>query len=186
MLRSLSALSLLLCVASVGLWARSYWRYDVLSHFSARTLRNPEELDFMSCGWGTIGLGRNVVVVTSSNVGLSNAVGWNLLTLRDPGRFQPKIPKSAGFEWGGLGWTHWTNSVGPGLPLIEHRTLLLPCWVLVLLFAILPIVWSRSELRRRRVKVGLCRVCGYDLRATPDRCPECGTVPEHRSAVSVH
>ena len=54
----------------------------------------------------------------------------------------------------------------------------LPLWPTTLLLAIIP---SRRIFKRLRNAMstpeGFCGVCGYDLRATPHRCPECGTAP---------
>jgi len=64
----------------------------------------------------------------------------------------------------------------------QHRILGFPRWPL---FVILPLLliapWRtagvlRQQWReRRRSAAGMCAKCGYDLRASPERCPECGT-----------
>jgi hypothetical protein len=55
-------------------------------------------------------------------------------------------------------------------------------WPIVVLATVLPGLWIIRRQRARRHRPGFCERCGYDLRATPGRCPECGTVPAHIGA----
>jgi hypothetical protein len=72
------------------------------------------------------------------------------------------------FPYGtGMGATgeRWVLSVRPWLPALAT--------------ALLPAVWVyRFRKTRRARRIGLCTTCGYDLRATPGRCPECGAIPK--------
>jgi len=60
---------------------------------------------------------------------------------------------------------------GPGI-----LSLTIPIWWLLPALAVLPGVGLLNlAQKRRRHASGLCIHCGYDLRHSPDRCPECGS-----------
>jgi hypothetical protein len=68
---------------------------------------------------------------------------------------------------------------------VQTKELQIPYWVpltLALLFSAISGRLVFSDLRgRRRLRRGLCPRCGYDLRATPDCCPECGLIVAARA-----
>jgi hypothetical protein len=64
---------------------------------------------------------------------------------------------------------------GPNILLGDIESVLVPFWFIALATAVLPAAWVAPHVRARLfVPPGHCRHCGYDLRASPERCPECG------------
>jgi hypothetical protein len=62
--------------------------------------------------------------------------------------------------------------------------LIMPHWVLAAALALPPALWWGPRWLRRlaRRRKGLCLRCGYDVRASTEKCPECGTPVPPRAA----
>ena len=74
------------------------------------------------------------------------------------------------------------NVFGRGTTTIRRRYSF-RLWLPLALFVILPFYrtrrWLKKLQRDSRRRRGLCPVCSYDLRSSPERCPECGAaVPQ--------
>ena len=64
--------------------------------------------------------------------------------------------------------------MGAGQRLNWQNLLLISVYILA--FWICQYLIRLGRQAARRESEGKCRYCGYDLRATPERCPECGTI----------
>jgi hypothetical protein len=140
------------------------------------------------CEWGPAG---SVRLIWSQNGALGFGVE-NSLDFESPLAFQfATIPKKwvvwpdldlYGVVTGprrklpGLVWEdiHWEHRGGAQQPPIDRWKLLVSYWLIALLSTPLPALWAWRHYKSQRFAAGLCQKCGYDLRASPERCPECG------------
>jgi hypothetical protein len=154
-----AAVSLILCIGTVILWVRGLYRYDV---------------------WQLSGPTR-FIHLASGDAYLTLAFGYGL-PMHSPPRYYSYGPVSFSAAAIDSGSYHGDRD-GLMDSLTERRTSPLRSgimveasnWAIATALAVLPALWGLRQRRLRRTKqLGLCANCGYDLRATPDRCPECG------------
>jgi hypothetical protein len=118
------------------------------------TSRPPGSFDVWSsrrdeAGWQYAGFGYHTLYLDGSSDG--RAIGWTAV-LEIPSRLDPR-----------------------GLHMFVHD-LTLPFWLILIALGALPAFRALAVWRaRRRRREGHCAKCGYDLRASSERCPECGT-----------
>ena len=178
LLNFLTAVSLLVCVAAVVLWARSIrtpdaiefgragGRYYLLQSFDGRLLLRVVSgcpVDRPLC-WLR---GRDVTLWRTLDTTSTSSAHWwlVLVTGTGTGRMSPSgadVPAGSyvtGLRFRAVGTWDWV---------VAGAALVLPAVRMVR-----RVRWARA--RQRRAAAGRCPACGYDLRATPGRCPECGT-----------
>ena len=186
----LARLSLLLCVAVCVLWVRSYF---VADRFFWRGWADDADRSYQRqvvilSGHG--GVGVNSIVQSgerwpANRLGYREAIAQYLAKSGSPPFHSSGASKYPAFNvgvgddpvWGGFKHGSFFNPVSPADPRPRSYgwQVVVPYWAIVPATAVLPVVWEwRRRTRRRREIAGLCPSCGYDLRATPERCPECG------------
>ena len=172
----LAALSLLLGVAAVALSVRSYWVWSTVhwewaSHGSDRVYVHVWDFN-MACGF------------------VEAEVQWEEHPPYMVEGFERRLeggehrgPSADVFhgpsywQWRALGFAYAENQVGHEALInrIQRYAILLPLWAVALVACLPAAAWLIGRLRsRRRRGMTLCAKCGYDLRASPGRCPECG------------
>jgi hypothetical protein len=88
--------------------------------------------------------------------------------------------------YGVLGFSLGKSQRGVVMEIDDSRIvyITLPHWLAVAVFGLtgLSMLVSPSARRARRRSAGLCEQCGYDLRASLERCPECGAMIDRARA----
>ena len=159
----LFVVSLLLLLAVCALWVRSYWQADCLSRFDGGVQRG-----IMSTR-GRVSLWR----AENTTVREHPDQVWGMWSGAASDLEEFRILPSSYRQFVGFGYAEWSSQSVSGLHQSEHE-LVVPLWAVAVASALLPSLSLFGFWRRRADRPGLCPSCGYDLRATPERCPECG------------
>jgi hypothetical protein len=185
LLATLTLFSLALCLTTAALWIRSHYAADVYSHDRADDWHL-----HLTSSRGTLCFD-GIHYPTTPSTYQKNPTG---LRREAPYDIPPATPMQGDtgvrshFALGRLAYFRTDGSTFSPIQgnVVSLSTVTLfpawhgtvPHWIAVALFALLPAARLALYLRRRsRPAPGHCPACGYDLRATPHRCPECGTVP---------